>query len=730
MKKYSCPFCGDSHYRDNLISHLDRKHSEELDPKMSSSHLVFNIVNKRDHGVCCVCGKETKWNENANKYDKLCGNPKCREQMRENFKKNMIRVYKKTTLLNDDEHQQKMLANRKISGTYTFTDGGKRTYTGNYEKKALEFMDKVLRISSKDVETPGPTLEYENEGKKRKWITDIFYIPYNLIIEVKDGGSNPNTREMEVYRQKQVDKETMITNLGTFNYLRLTDNNFLQLMEVFTELKQQFLDDSEENRKAVIKINEHTPLGAIGGVVGSAKPVAIKYSYEGKDDEVEGFALCDDIVNDNILVKENGVYQKVSYEEFLKDRKFSMYAINNVGNYKKILESVNDKDNVLPLHNPPKNLDMIFINPSTMKTVTTALSLPLIYVIARMMSPLMATIYSSLMALRTAIDGFFLYNSTYDIYYIDSVGKRKNVSHGHSLKDFYIFGTPVIAINSGKVVSCRKNNSDIDKYTAQYGNYVIIQHDTWTYSLYAHLAEGSVNVSEGETVNKGDVIGNVGASGETEEPKLHFQLNVINPVAFMNLKINIPSIVYKKPTFRPFMISNVDKSFADVIVKTITNGNPRFNIHNYISAEKEYHKATELSEICLVKNITSVREDTNVYEDLTDSKMLSIDSIDFNNDFEKIELKEADTSGVRFSLIEEYNRLNGSVNQLTSIEETYLPVLDKQVLSEFNAEMFEKFAEFDLYEDLNGFFAYNTVEKKRTKSYTNFNDLLNEVKQL
>ena len=82
------------------------------------------------------------------------------------------------------------------------------------------------------------------------------------------------------------------------------------------------------------------------------------------------------------------------------------------------------------------------------------------------------------------------------------------------------------------------------------------------------------------------------------------------------------------------------------------------------------------------------------------------------------------------SLIEEYNRLNGSVNQLTSIEETYLPVLDKQVLSEFNAEMFEKFAEFDLYEDLNGFFAYNTVEKKRTKSYTNFNDLLNEVKQL
>jgi hypothetical protein len=45
------------------------------------------------------------------------------------------------------EGQVKMLANRKISGEYKFQDGGKRTYTGSYEKKCLEFMDKVLGIS-------------------------------------------------------------------------------------------------------------------------------------------------------------------------------------------------------------------------------------------------------------------------------------------------------------------------------------------------------------------------------------------------------------------------------------------------------------------------------------------------------------------------------------------------------------------------------------------------------
>ena len=64
----------------------------------------------------------------------------------------MIKVYGKETLLDDiDWQNDKMLANRKISGKYKWSDGTYKTYVGSYEKKFLEFADKVMNIDSKDI---------------------------------------------------------------------------------------------------------------------------------------------------------------------------------------------------------------------------------------------------------------------------------------------------------------------------------------------------------------------------------------------------------------------------------------------------------------------------------------------------------------------------------------------------------------------------------------------------
>jgi len=47
------------------------------------------------------------------------------------FKKRMIGKYGKPYLTNDPEQQKKMLANRKISGVYQWSDGsGALPYTG------------------------------------------------------------------------------------------------------------------------------------------------------------------------------------------------------------------------------------------------------------------------------------------------------------------------------------------------------------------------------------------------------------------------------------------------------------------------------------------------------------------------------------------------------------------------------------------------------------------------
>jgi hypothetical protein len=169
----------------------------------------------------------------------------------------MLRVYGKVHLLDDPEHQEKMLANRRISGTYVWKkDGTKFTYTGSYEKKLLEFLDDVMNYDSKDILTPGPVLEYEYKGKKHIWITDCLIISLNLIIEIKDGSSNKNLRPMKSYREKQVYKEKMITNQGTYSYIRLTNNEFDQLLGILAELKLQNVESNGSDKSPLFRIHE------------------------------------------------------------------------------------------------------------------------------------------------------------------------------------------------------------------------------------------------------------------------------------------------------------------------------------------------------------------------------------------------------------------------------------------------------------------------------------------
>ena len=267
-KKYKCPYCEKRLIRKDLITHIDKSHKELIPENYTAARLVYNQVNKVDHGKCRVCGKPTAWSEKSGRYDVLCGDPKCKEHMREEYKKNMLRVKGTYNILNDPEQQKKMLANRSISGQYKFQDGGVLTYTGSYEKKCLEFMDVVMQIPSKDILSPGPTLEYEYNGEKHFYITDFYYIPYNLIIEVKDGGDNLNTKDsasMKASREKTIEKEHLITDRGEYNYIRLTNNNFAQLIEVFMIIKEKLLegDDSKTYRinesQVVLEITNINP---------------------------------------------------------------------------------------------------------------------------------------------------------------------------------------------------------------------------------------------------------------------------------------------------------------------------------------------------------------------------------------------------------------------------------------------------------------------------------------
>lgn len=253
-KKYACCYCGQRFDRKHLGDHLEKEHEDELPPHYTGYHQAYDIINhKNGHGTCIICGKNTPWDEKRLKYRRLCGDPKCAKKIRDTYRDNMMRVHGKVHLLDDPVHQEKMLSHRHISGTYIWSDGTKKTYTGSFEKSLMEFLDKTLEYKSDEVLAPGPILEYKIKGKTRHWITDFLILPYNLIIEVKDGGNNPNKRNMPEYRAKQYAKEKMITNMGVYNYLRLTNNDFSQLFTMLAELK---LKTIEEEDSPIYRIHE------------------------------------------------------------------------------------------------------------------------------------------------------------------------------------------------------------------------------------------------------------------------------------------------------------------------------------------------------------------------------------------------------------------------------------------------------------------------------------------
>ena len=84
------------------------------------------------------------------------------------------------------------------------------------------------------------------------------------------------------------------------------------------------------------------------------------------------------------------------------------------------------------------------------------------------------------------------------------------------------YGTD-FAANSGDDVTAFADGYVYAAGTSEgYGNYLILTHEGGFSTIYAHLS--SINVSEGEMVSRGQLIGAVGQTGKATGPHLHFEL--------------------------------------------------------------------------------------------------------------------------------------------------------------------------------------------------------------
>ncbi len=113
-------------------------------------------------------------------------------------------------------------------------------------------------------------------------------------------------------------------------------------------------------------------------------------------------------------------------------------------------------------------------------------------------------------------------SDTYAGYYMPPVpfkGVTRKL-HGHGAIDLRCsYGTPVVAAATGRIVVVKS-----DGYNGGYGEYVIIEHNNGTRTLYAHLSKMCKNCIEGQVVRQGEVIAFSGESGHTHGPHLHFEV--------------------------------------------------------------------------------------------------------------------------------------------------------------------------------------------------------------
>ena len=90
-------------------------------------------------------------------------------------------------------------------------------------------------------------------------------------------------------------------------------------------------------------------------------------------------------------------------------------------------------------------------------------------------------------------------------------------------------GTPVVSINSGRVVLTGENFF--------IGLFVVVDHGGAIQSLYFHFDK--ILVQQGDRVAKGQVVGLLGATGRVTGPHLHFGIRIsgarIDPLEFMRV---------------------------------------------------------------------------------------------------------------------------------------------------------------------------------------------------
>lgn len=166
----------------------------------------------------------------------------------------------------------------------------------------------------------------------------------------------------------------------------------------------------------------------------------------------------------------------------------------------------------------------------------------------------------------------------WDFEVTDHNGNTFNGS-GNDRDDYYCFNKPVIAPADGwiETVVDDVEENEIGRVNLEnnWGNTIVIRHGDHLFSKLSHLKKGSIKVTPGNHIKRGEVIGSCGNSGRSPIPHLHFQIQAT-----------------------PYIGS---KTLDYPISHYIRHSEGSYNLHSWDTPENEFHLSNINKNSALVK---------------------------------------------------------------------------------------------------------------------------------
>lgn len=143
----------------------------------------------------------------------------------------------------------------------------------------------------------------------------------------------------------------------------------------------------------------------------------------------------------------------------------------------------------------------------------------------------------------------------YDFYHLDKKGSAIKRKSAKKNSDFIAFGKGVYAARAGIVEYAEGSYPDrkLDAIGFTRGNAITLKHKDGSKTIYVHLKQNSLKVGRGQRVRRGQKIAQLGNSGMSYRPHLHFcaydKNDISLPHEFRKLKVKTPNKTKEKTIY-------------------------------------------------------------------------------------------------------------------------------------------------------------------------------------